>query len=69
MSVSGMHLDTIDARLLHAHGGVTKLMRKLVNLVDRNGARRLARIGRTHKRGGNQARGARNVKSHVGRME
>ena len=64
-----MDLDAIDAGLLHTHGGVTELMRKFVNLIDRDGARRLAGIGRAHKGRSNQARRARNVKGHVGGVE
>ena len=64
-----MDLDTIDAGLLHTHGSIAKLMRELVNLIDRDRARRLAGIGRTHKGRGDEARGARNVKGHVGGVE
>ena len=45
-----MDLDAIDTGLLHTHGSVAKLMRKLVNLIDRDGARCLAGIRRAHKR-------------------
>ena len=64
-----MDLDAIDASLLHTHGSVAKLMRELVDLIHRNGARRLAGIGRAHKGRSDQARRARNVKGHVGGME
>ena len=64
-----MDLDAIDTGLLHAHGSVTELMRELVDLIHRNGARRLAGIGRTHEGRSDQARRARNVKGHVGGVE
>ena len=64
-----MDLDAIDASLLHTHGSVAKLMRELVNLVDRDGARCLAGIGRSHEGRSDQARRARNVKGHVGGVE
>ena len=64
-----MDLDAVDASLLHTHGSVAKLMRELVNLVDRDGARRLAGIGRAHKGRSDQARRARNVEGHVGGVE
>ena len=69
VGVCRMNLDAIDAGLLHAHSSVTKLMRELVDLIDRDGARRLAGIGRAHKGRSDQARRARNVKGHVGGME
>ena len=64
-----MDLDAIDASLLHTHGSVAKLMRELVNLVDRDGARCLAGVRRAHKGRSDQARRARNVKGHVGGVE
>ena len=69
VGVSRMDLDAIDAGLLHTHGSVAKLVRELVNLVNRNGARRLAGIGRAHEGRGDQARRARNVEGHVGGVE
>ena len=69
MGVRRMDLDAVDASLLHTHGSVAKLMRELVNLVDRDGARCLAGIGRAHKGRSDQARRARNVKGHVGGVE
>ena len=69
VGVRRMDLDAIDAGLLHAHGSVAELMRELVDLVDRDGARRLAGIGRAHKGRGDEARRARNVKGHVGGVE
>ena len=69
VGVCRMDLDAIDAGLLHTHGSVAKLMRELVNLIDRDGARRLAGIGRAHKGRSDQARRARNVKGHVGGVE
>jgi hypothetical protein len=67
--VRRMNLDAIDTGLLHTHGSVAKLMRELVNLIDRDGARRLAGIGRAHKGRSDQARRARDVKGHVGGVE
>lgn len=64
-----MDLDAIDTGLLHAHGRVAKLMRELVDLIDCDGARCLAGIGRAHKGRSDQARRARNVKGHVGGVE
>ena len=64
-----MDLDAVDTGLLHAHGSVAKLMRELVDLIDRDRARRLAGIGRAHKGRGDEARRARNVKGHVGGVE
>lgn len=64
-----MDLDAIDAGLLHTHGSVAELMRELVDLIDRDGARRLAGVRRTHKGRSDQARRARNVKGHIGGME
>ena len=64
-----MDLDAIDASLLHTHGSVAKLMRELVDLVDRDGARRLAGVRRAHKGRSDQARRARDVKGHVGGVE
>ena len=69
MGVRRMDLDAIDAGLLHTHGGVAELMRELVDLIDRDGARRLAGIGGAHKGRSDQAQRARNVKGHVGRVE
>ena len=69
MGVRRMDLDAIDAGLLHTHGGVAELMRELVDLIDRDGARRLAGIGRAHKGRSDQARRTRNVKGHVGGVE
>ena len=69
VGVRRMDLDAIDAGLLHTHGSVAKLMRELVDLVDRDRTRRLAGIGRAHKGRGDQARRARNVKGHVGGVE
>ena len=69
VGVRRMDLDAIDTGLLHTHGSVAKLMRELVNLIDRNGARRLAGIGRAHKGRSDQARHTRNVKGHVGGVE
>ena len=69
VGVRRMDLDAIDTGLLHTHGSVAKLMRKLVNLIDRDGARRLAGIGRAHKGRSDQARRTRNVKGHVGGVE
>ncbi len=50
MGVRRMDLDAIDASLLHTHGSVAKLMRELVNLIDRDRTRCLAGIGRSHER-------------------
>ena len=69
VSVGRMDLDAIDAGLLHTHGSVAKLMRKLMDLIDRDGTRRLAGIGRAHEGRSNQARRARNVKGHIGGVE
>ena len=69
VGVGRMDLDAIDAGLLHAHGSVAKLVRELVDLVNRNGARRLAGIGRAHEGRGDQTRRARNVEGHIGGME
>ena len=69
VGVRRMDLDAIDASLLHAHGGIAKLMCELVDLIDRDGARRLAGIGRAYKGRSDQARRARNVKGHVGGVE
>ena len=69
VGVRRMDLDAIDAGLLHTHGSVAKLVRELVNLVNRNGTRRLASIGRAHEGRGNQARRARDIKGHIGGME
>ena len=69
VGVCRMDFNAIDASLLHTHGSVAKLMRELVNLVDRDGARCLAGIGRAHKGRSDQARRARNVKGHVGGVE
>ena len=64
-----MDLDAIDASLLHAHGGVTKLVCELVDLVDRDRTRSLAGVRRAHEGRSDQARRARNVKGHVGGVE
>ena len=64
-----MDFDAIDASLLHTHGSVAELMRELVNLVDRDGARCLAGVRRSHEGRSDQARRARNVKGHVGGVE
>ena len=64
-----MDLDAIDAGLLHTHSSVAKLVRELVNLVNCNGARCLAGVGRAHEGRGDQARRARDVKGHVGGVE
>ena len=64
-----MDLNAVDAGLLHTHGCVAELMRELVDLINRDGARRLAGIGRAHKGRGDEARRARNVKGHVGGVE
>ena len=64
-----MNLDAIDAGLLHTHSGVAKLVRELVNLIDRDGTRRLTGIGRAHEGWGDQAQRARDVKGHVGGVE
>ena len=69
VGVRCVDLDAIDASLLHTHGSVAKLMRELVNLVDRDGARCLAGVRRAHKGRSDQARRARNVKGHVGGVE
>ena len=69
VGVRRMDLDAIDTGLLHTHGSVAKLMRELVNLVDRDGARCLAGVRRAHKGRSDQARRARNVKGHVGGVE
>ena len=69
VGVRRMDLDAVDAGLLHAHGSVTKLVRKLVNLVNCDGTRCLAGIGRAHEGRRDQARRARNVKGHVGGVE
>ena len=66
VGVRRMDLDAIDTGLLHTHGSVAKLMRELVNLVDRDGTRCLTGIGRSHEGRSDQARRARNVKGHVG---
>ena len=49
VGVGSMNLDAIDAGLLHTHSSVAKLVRELVNLVNRDGARRLAGVRRAHK--------------------
>ena len=64
-----MDLDAIDTGLLHTYGSVAKLMRELVDLIDRDRTRCLAGIGRAHKGRSDQARRARNVKGHVGGVE
>ena len=64
-----MNLDAIDAGLLHTHSSVAKLVRELVNLVNCNGARCLAGVGRAHEGRGDQARRARDVKGHIGGVE
>ena len=69
MGVRRVDLDAVDAGHLHAHGGVAELMRELVDLIDRDGARRLAGIGRAHEGRGDQARRARDVEGHVGGVE
>ena len=69
MGVRRVDLDAVDAGPLHAHGGVAELMREPVDLVDRDGARRLAGIGRSHEGRGDQARRARDVEGHVGGVE
>ena len=69
VGVGRMDLDAIDAGLLHTHGSVAKLVRELMDLVNRDGARRLASIGRAHEGRGDQTRRARNVKGHVGGVE
>ena len=69
VGVRRMDLDAIDAGLLHTHGSVAKLMRELVDLVDRDRTRCLAGIGRSHEGRSDQARRARNVKGHVGGVE
>ena len=69
MGVRCVDLDAIDTGLLHTHGSVAKLMRELVNLVDRDRTRCLTGIGRAHKGRSDQARRARNVKGHVGGVE
>ena len=69
VGVRRMDLDAIDAGLLHTHGSVAELMRELVDLVNRDGTRCLAGIGRAHKGRGDQARRAWNVKGHVGGVE
>lgn len=69
MGVRRMDLDAIDAGLLHAHSSIAELMRELVDLVNRDGARCLAGIGRAHKGRGDEAWRARNVKGHVGGVE
>ena len=69
VGVRRMDLDAIDASLLHTHGSVAKLMRELVNLIDRDGTRCLAGVRRAHKGRSDQARRTRNVKGHVGGVE
>lgn len=69
MGVRRMNLDAIDAGFLHTNGSVTELMCKLVDLVNRDGARCLAGVRRAHKGRSDQARRARNVKGHVGGVE
>ena len=69
VGVRCVDLNAIDTGLLHTHGSVAKLMRELVNLIDRDRTRRLAGIGRAHKGWSDQARRARNVKGHVGGVE
>ena len=64
-----MDLDAIDTGPLHTYGSVTKLMRELVNLIDRDRTRCLAGIGRAHKGRSDQVRRTRNVKGHVGGVE
>ena len=66
VGVRCVDLNAIDTGLLHTHGSVAKLMRELVNLVDRDGTRCLTGIGRSHEGRSDQARRARNVKGHVG---
>ena len=69
VGVRRMDLDAIDAGLLHTYGGVAKLVRELMDLVNRDGARRLAGIGRAHKGRGDQTRRARDIKGHIGWVE
>ena len=69
VGVGSMDLDAIDTGFLHTHGGVAKLVRELVDLVNRDGTRRLAGIGRAHERRGDQTRRARNVEGHIGGVE
>ena len=69
VGVCRMDLDAIDTGPLHTYGSVAKLMRELVNLLDRDRTRCLAGIGRAHKGRSDQARRARNVKGHVGGVE
>ena len=49
VGVGSMNLDAIDAGLLHTHGSVAKLVCELMDLVNRDGTRRFASIGRAHK--------------------
>ena len=69
VGVRRMDLDAIDTGLLHTHGSVAKLMRELVNLVDRDRTRCLTGIERSHEGRSDQARRARNVKGHIGGVE
>ena len=64
-----MDFDAVDASLLHTHGSIAKLMRELVDLIDRDGTRCLAGVRRAHKGRSDQARRTRNVKGHVGGVE
>ena len=64
-----MDLDAVDAGFLHAHGRIAELAGELVNLVDGDGARRLAGIGRAHEGRSDQARRAGHVERHVGGVE
>ena len=64
-----MDLDAVDAGLLHTHGSVAKLVRELMDLINRDGTRRLASIGRAHKGRSDQTRRARDIKGHVGGVE
>ena len=69
VGVRRMDLDAIDAGLLHAHGSIAKLMRELMDLINRNGTRCLTGIGRAHKGRRDQTRRARDIKGHVGGVE
>jgi hypothetical protein len=69
VGVRRVDLDAVDTGLLHAHGRIAKLAGELVDLVDGDGTRRLAGIGRAHEGRGYEARRAGHVERHVRGME
>ena len=69
MGVRRVDLDAVDAGLLHAHGRIAELAGEFVDLVDGDGTRRLAGVGRAHEGRGDEARRAGHVERHVGGVE